>query len=148
MRLITKAFMLAKSAMYENWKELKGPGSNPRITEAYKSVDGLGNPEMLDDSKIPWCSVFVNHIVQKAGGKGTRSALARSWLIWGNKSDGQPGDIVVLRRGTSSWSGHVGFLVSKGPVYVEVLGGNQSDNVTIARYLRATVLGYRTSKDV
>ena len=146
-RLIDLAFSFAKAALKQDWKEVAGPGSNPLITEAYGSVDGLGNPEMIDDSKVPWCSCFVNWCIQKAGGKGTRSAMARSWLSWGKASDGKAGDIVVLRRGTSSYQGHVGFLISKGLLYVEVLGGNQSNNVTIQKFLRAQVLGYRTSLD-
>lgn len=147
MKLVRKAYAIALNALKQNWKEVSGPGSNPLIIETYKAVDGLGNPEMIDDSKVPWCSCFVNWCVQKADGKGTRSAAARSWLEWGSASEGKVGDIVVLRRGTSSWQGHVGFLISKGLLYVEVLGGNQSNNVTIQKFLRAQVLGYRTSLD-
>lgn len=147
MKLIQIAYAYAKAALKQNWKEKPGKESNPLILKAYNSVDGLGNPEMLDDSKIPWCSCFVNYCVQAAGGRGTRSAAARSWLEWGTKSDGVEGDVVVLRRGTSSWQGHVGFLVEKGVLYVKVLGGNQANDVNISKYLRAQVLGYRTSKD-
>lgn len=147
MRLIEKAYLFAKGCLLQNWKEIPGQASNPNIIEAYKAVDGLGNPEMINDGDVPWCSCFVNYCIQKAGGKGTRSAAARSWLSWGNASKGVEGDVVVLRRGTSSWQGHVGFLVEKGTLYVKVLGGNQNNNVTVAKYLRAQVLGYRTSKD-
>lgn len=148
MRLIERAYAFAKEDLKLNWKELSGKASNPLITECYKAVDGLKNPEMIDDSKTAWCSCYVNKKIQDAGGKGTRSPLARSWLKWARESKGNPGDIVVLRRGTSSWEGHVGFLVSKGLIYVEVLGGNQSNEVNISKYLRINVLGYRTSKDV
>ena len=147
MRLIEKAFDIAKEALKEDWKEVTGELSNPKIIAAYHSVDGFGNPEMLDDSKVAWCSCFVNYCVQKAGGRGTRSPSARSWLRWGKESDGKVGDIVVFRRGNSPWQGHVGFVVEKGLLYVTVLGGNQSDQVKLSKYPRAAVLGYRTSKD-
>lgn len=147
MKLVELAFQFAKGAMLQNWSEVEGSASNPNITECYKSVDGLGNPEVIDDSEVPWCSCFVNYCVQKAGGRGTRSAMARSWLQWGKASSGAQGDIVVLRRGTSSVSGHVGFVVSKSLFSVQVLGGNQDDTVCIKSFPRVMVLGYRTSRD-
>lgn len=147
MRLIQKAFEIAKQQLNKNWKEVSGPKSNPLILEIYKSVDGLDNLELNDDD-IPWCSCWVNWCIQKAGGKGTRNAMARSWLNWGNKSRGDVGDIVVLTRGNSKVQGHVGFVYKKGLVYVEVLGGNQTNDVTVQKYLRTKVLGYRTSKDL
>lgn len=147
MALIAKAFELAKKQLLLDWKEKDGQGSNPKITQVYACVDGLGNPEMIDDSSVAWCSAFVNWCIQMSGGKGTRNAAARSWLDWGKSSEGKVGDIVVLRRGTSSWQGHVGFVVSKGLLYVEILGGNQDNDVCVKKYLRANVLGYRTSLD-
>lgn len=147
MRLIERAFQKAYDCLREDWNEVEGPGSNPRITEAYSCVDGFGNPEMMDDSKFAWCSCFVNYCIQKSGGKGTRSAAARSWLRWGKESDGKVGDIVVFRRGNSPWQGHVGFVLEKGLLYISVLGGNQSDQVKISKFPRAAVLGYRTSLD-
>lgn len=147
MRLIEHAYSIARRQLEQKWHEVSGPKSNPKILEVYKSVDGLDNMELNDD-EIPWCSCFVNWCVQKAGGKGTRSAMARSWLNWGDKSDGQVGDIVILKRGTSNVQGHVGFLVKKGLLNVDVVGGNQSNTVTVQSFLRTKVLGYRTSKDI
>ena len=147
MKLIEHAYAVARRQLEENWHEVSGPKSNPKILEVYKSVDGLDNMELNDD-EIPWCSCFANWCVQQAGGKGTRSAMARSWLNWGDKSDGQVGDIVVLKRGDSNIQGHVGFVVKKGLLSVDVIGGNQSNNVTIQSFSRTKVLGYRTSKDI
>lgn len=146
MKLIDHAYAIARRQLEKNWKEVSGPKSNPLILQVYKAVDGLDNLELNDDG-IPWCASFVNWCIQQAGGRGTRSAMARSFLNWGNKSDGNVGDIVVLTRGNSKTQGHVGFLVKKDLVYVEVLGGNQANDVTIQKYLRTRVLDYRTSKD-
>lgn len=146
MRLIQKAYAYARYQLGEVWGEIPGSKSNPKILEVYKAVDGLDNFELNDD-EIPWCSAFVNWCIQKAGGKGTRSAAARSWLNWGKESKGEIGDIVILKRGSSTWQGHVGFLVSKGLLYVDVLAGNQGNDVCIKKFLRTSVLGYRTSKD-
>lgn len=147
MRLIEYAYSVARRQLEKNWHEVAGPKSNPLITQVYKSVDGLDNLELNDD-EIPWCSCFVNWCIQQAGGRGTRSAMARSWLNWGNSSKGNVGDIVVLTRGNSKTQGHVGFLVKKGLVSIEVLGGNQTNNVTVQKFARTRVLGYRTSKDL
>lgn len=147
MRLIEKAYQLVLECLKEDWKEVSGRKSNPKITEVFKAVDGLGNPEMIDDSTTPWCSCFANWIIQKSGGKGTRSAMARSWLRWGKESDGKTGDIAVYRRGTNGYSGHVCFLKKKGIIYDIVIGGNQSNDVTESKQLRINLLGYRTSRD-
>lgn len=147
MRLIESAYSVARRQLEFNWKEVAGPKSNPKILEVYKSVDGLNNNE-LDDSEIAWCSAWVNWCIQQSGGKGTRSAAARSWLQWGQKSKGEVGDIVVLKRGNSTWQGHVGFIVKKGLITVDILGGNQSNNVTVSTFSRLSVLDYRTSKDL
>ena len=110
-RLIEKAYAAAKEDVKLDWTEVKGKGSNPRIVECYKAVDGLGNPELLDDDGTSWCSCYVNKKIQDAGGRGTRNALARSWLQWGNElKKPVEGCIVVFKRGNSSWQGHVSFF--------------------------------------
>jgi uncharacterized protein (TIGR02594 family) len=80
-----------------------------------------------------------------SGVMGTRLANARSWLNWGRRIvDLVEGCVVVLRRGSSPTSGHVGFFVGLEPRgRLLVLGGNQSDRVSTARYPIAAVLGYR-----
>lgn len=147
MKLVNLAYESAKKDLEINWKEIPGGASNPLIMECYSAVDGLGNPEMLDDSKIAWCSAYVNKKIQSHGGKGTRSASARSWLRWSKSCKPTIGCITVLKRGTQAWQGHVGFLHKFDDTYVWILGGNQSNNVTISRFLRSDVLDFRTSKD-
>ena len=54
------------------------------------------------------------------------------------------GCIVVMKRGKNPGAGHVGFYVaSLGDNHIRVLGGNQSDAVTIATFRRSSVLSYR-----
>jgi len=148
MRLIEKAYQAAQIDLGLDWKELSGPESNERILACYKAVDGLGNPEMWDDSKIAWCSCYVNKKIQDAGGRGTRSAAARSWLRWGKEiKTPHEGCVVILKRGKSEWQGHVGFLSKIDYKYVWILGGNQHNEVNITRFLRTDILGFRTSND-
>jgi uncharacterized protein (TIGR02594 family) len=51
---------------------------NPRIVEYNNQTNLVGY-----DDKISWCSSFINWCLAGAGVRGTRSALARSWLDWG-----------------------------------------------------------------
>ena len=83
--------------------------------------------------------------------------MARSWLEVGMGIDldaAFPGfDVVILQRGKSpqpgpevtNAPGHVGFFagLSTDGGLVELLGGNQSDQVKISRYPVDRVLGVR-----
>lgn len=118
-----------------------GPGaSNPRITAYHQGT----NIEGYDD-KASWCSSFVNWSLAQAGIVGTRSALARSWLDWGEPlSEPVPGCITVLwREDPLSWKGHVGFFERVEGDQVILFGGNQLDAVRSHTYPLNTVLSYR-----
>lgn len=123
--------------------EAPGDANNPRIIEYHSSCSA----KFTSDS-VPWCSAFVNWCVQKAGGLGTRSAMARSWLNWGKKID-KPfeGCIAVFERGTDGVSGHVAFFVRESKNNIWVLGGNQGNEVDINAYSKRRLLGYRSSLD-
>lgn len=147
MKLIEKAYLLALEDLKLDWKELPGLKSNPLITECYKAVDGFDNPEMIDDSETAWCSCWMNKKIQDAGGIGTRSPGARSWLRWGlETNDPKVGDIVVFKRGKSNWQSHVAFINEITAKYIVCLGGNQLNKVCLQKYERKNILGFRTSK--
>lgn len=144
-RLIQRAFVLAKHELGVHETGL----NNPRIVEYHKCTD---LEESMQEEGVSWCSSFVNFCIQKCvdGGKGTRNAMARSWLAWGRKINApEEGCIVIFRRGNNGFSGHVGFFVgySENRTMLKILGGNQDDKVCIKEYSTSRVLGYRTSKD-
>lgn len=119
-------------------KEISGEESNSQINEYLKTV---GQPS---DDSIPWCSAFINWCLEQAGIKGTGSPAARSFSTWGTELiEPAVGCIVVLKRGTQSWQGHVGFYLSNTSAYIYLLGGNQSDSVCITPYLKESVISYR-----
>lgn len=117
------------------------PGSsNPRITEYHSGTNIAGY-----DDKASWCSSFVNWSLAQAGIPGTGSALARSWLEWGEPLE-QPvvGCITVLwREQPTSWRGHVGYYLREDEELVYLLGGNQLGQVREHFYPKATVLAHR-----
>lgn len=102
----------------------------------------------VDPVRTPWCAAWANAVLQKSGIQGTGSLLARSFLNWGSAtSTPKEGDVVVMSRGRSRVSGHVGFFVERqvvnGRRYVKVLGGNQGKQVAEGWYPESRVLGYR-----
>jgi len=117
------------------------PGnSNPRITQYHAHTNIAGY-----DDKASWCSSFVNWSLAQAGIVGTGSALARSWLDWGDALDApRVGCIVVLSRDDPmGWKGHVGFFLRADEENLHLLGGNQLEQVREHFYPRANLLGYR-----
>tara|TARA_R110002153_G_scaffold273999_1_gene446527 strand:- start:2039 stop:2641 length:603 start_codon:yes stop_codon:yes gene_type:complete len=127
---------------YIGQKEVPGSGSNPLILGWIKDFLGWGS----DDSKVAWCAIFINTMLESSGIAGTGKANARSFLDWGRSvSSPRKGDIVIFERGgASSWKGHVGIYwgeSSSSSIYC--LGGNQSDKVSVATYNKSRILGYR-----
>ena len=121
--------------------EIVGNQHNPRILEYHKTTT-LG----ASSDEVSWCASFANWCLEKSYKTGTKSALARSFLGWGmivKDEDVELGDIVVLKRGKEPWQGHVGFFISRDETFVYILGGNQSNKVSIAKYDLKDVLGYR-----
>lgn len=124
-------------------KEVRG-GENPRIIE-YHAATTLKATE----DEVAWCSSFVNWVCKQCHLERSHSAAARSWLGYGKALPGfKKYAIVVFKRGNSSWQGHVAFVMKdNGDGTIQVLGGNQSDQVCYANYSKASVLGYRWPED-
>jgi len=116
-----------------------------------KSLPGQHNKRILEyhactslratTDEVPWCSSFVNWVMKQAGHKGSNSALAASWLKWGNSlSHPRIGAIVVIKRkgkssdaATGSGTGnHVAFYISSTPRHIRLLGGNQSGGLAVS----------------
>ena len=67
---------------------------------------------------------------------------ARNWAKFGKAADkAQLGDVLVFRRGQGS--GHVGLYVGEDYGAYHVLGGNQSDGVTITRIAKDRCIAVR-----
>ena len=117
----------------------KGDEHHPRILEYHRATSLKAT-----DDETPWCSAFVNWCMMMAGVPRTNRANARSWLEWGKKiKEPRPGCVVIFKRGSEPWMGHVGFFVGFKGDQVMCLGGNQEDEVNISSYPKKAVLGYR-----
>ena len=129
-------------------KELPGSTSSPLI-QWFHELAGLGSNE---SDETPWCSGFVNAMCWLARATRSKRANARSWLEVGqviaDLSDAAVGfDVIILRRFINGIdngvSGHVGFYAGHDSAFVYLLGGNQSDQVTVARFDRKDIIGIR-----
>jgi uncharacterized protein (TIGR02594 family) len=100
-----------------------------------------------DPSKNPWCGDFVETCIRVAlpdepllGALGANPYWARNWLLFGQTVQPITGAVLVFERGSG---GHVGFAIGQDNTHFYVLGGNQSDAVTIARITKSRLLGAR-----
>lgn len=85
-----------------------------------------------------WCAEFMNMMERKMGRPGTGSALAKSFLNYGQRvSAPRPGDIAVMsRRG----GGHVGYVMSVDGNKVKLISGNHGRKVGIGTYPRSRII--------
>lgn len=126
--------------------EIPGPGANPRILEYLETVGQAG----ARSDEVACCSAFVNWCLLKAGKPCLSTmrvplpGLAQSWLNYGPAITApRLGDIAVFRSGLEAWMGHAAFYLYRAAGMVTVLGANQGDMVSIAKYAETSVLGYR-----
>ena len=125
--------------------EIVGSRHEPRVVEFFAEA---GHPYVKDD-ETAWCAAFVGAKLAEAGVKSTGLLNARSYLGWGVALKAPvPGAIVVFKRGSSTWQGHVAFCVGDAGASIRVLGGNQANAVSEALYGKASLLGYRWPDEV
>lgn len=136
---------LTVARRYLGTQEKPGKANNPVIVKWFADSN---SPHIKDDATA-WCAAYVGGVLKEAGYTGSGSVAARSYLNWGKPiSKPRVGAITVFKRGNSSWQGHVAFFLRDLGTHIEVLGGNQSNKVSIARYKKADLLGYRWPDDL
>lgn len=124
-------------------------GRNHSEVSAFLKSDGhtLGDPR-----RLPWCGDFVETCIAvalPAEPLPTNPYLARNWLGFGEAIQPTFGAVAVFWRGSKSGtSGHVGFLAGESGASYYVLGGNQSNAVSIAPVAKSRLLGARWPRSV
>ena len=122
-------------------------GDNPKVVAYFKDSGNAG----VTNDETAWCAAFVGAMLKRAGMKGTGKLTARSYLDWGtpvDRKNAREGDVVVFKRGNSSWQGHVAFFVKDNGNTITVLGGNQSNAVNRKAYKAVDLLGIRRAPGV
>ena len=109
----------------------------------------LGIDKTYSNDAIPWCGLFVAIVAKRAGKAADIPATplwALAWRNFGKPVDKpQLGDVIVKTRKTASGTtaGHVCIYIGEDATHYHVIGGNQSDAVTIARISKKDKLWFR-----
>jgi uncharacterized protein (TIGR02594 family) len=124
--------------------EVKGSGSND-VIESWRDELNAKYPNLVQgfsDDSVPWCGLFVAIVVERAGKVPIKNPLwARNWGNFGSPSiPPSLGDVLVFVR---DGGGHVGFYIAEDDDCYHVLGGNQSDSVTITRIEKRRCIAVR-----
>ncbi|WP_268795353.1 NlpC/P60 family protein [Sphingomonas sp. Leaf23] len=118
--------------------EVAGRTHNPRIVEYHATTTLAAKTD-----EVAWCASFVNWCLEQAGIRGIRSARAADWGKFGVAlSEPRYGCIVHIYRtprgvdgSTGSSSGnHVAFFVGQTATHIQLLGGNQGNQVKVSGY--------------
>lgn len=127
---------LVEARRHLGLKEIPGAKHNPAILGWVKALGGW-----FVDDETPWCGTFAGYCIHAAGLDVPKHWYrARAWLDWGKPTPPRLGAIAVFGR---QGGGHVGFVVGESAGNLYVLGGNQSNAVTITPIAKSRLLGLR-----
>lgn len=134
---------LIEAARHVGLKEGVGKANNNKIIMDW--ADGLD--VTFPNDETPWCGLYVGHCVGSAlPDDPLPNGLlgARKWLNYGMTCTPQLGSVLVFwRESIEDWRGHVGFYWAEDKDNFHVLGGNQSNKVSIMRVAKNRLLGAR-----
>jgi uncharacterized protein (TIGR02594 family) len=123
-------------------RETPGAGNNPKILD-WAGQQGIA----YGGDDIPWCGLFVGHCVTATLDREptpTGVLSARAWQSFGIKTPPTPGAVMVFwRKSLQSGLGHVGFYAGEDKTAYRILGGNQSDSVSLAWIKKDRLVGAR-----
>lgn len=132
---------LAEAFRICNVRELPGAAAHPLVTYALENFTQLHGSQAATSDETPWCAAFACCVLELCGYASPHHALARSFDNYGEKLDGyRYGSIVTLRD-----DNHVGFAANfdKQNDIVYLLGGNQSNSISVKPYDAARVVQWR-----
>ena len=125
--------------------EVAGSKNNPVIMNWAEQLD-VWYPS--DD--VAWCGLFVAHCMASSMPDEplpSNPLGARNWATFGDKCDIIDAAVAVFWRGSpSGWLGHVGFVTGQTTSNIEIIGGNQSDKVSIIQMPKSRLLATRWPK--
>lgn len=127
--------LVAAALQYLGIKEIPGIKSNPVIMNMAKEI---GVDDIYKNDDTSWCALFMCYLCMICGkplpdidGDKYNKLRAAWFLNYGHKvEDGQAmlGDVLVFERPGGN---HVGLYIAESASTYFVLGGNQSNAVTI-----------------
>lgn len=148
--MLTPWLDVAVRQAWQGVAEVAGIEHHPQILKYFKATSFHATAD-----EVPWCAAFACWCLREAGFLHAHSARARHFLDVGDAIRYPAyGCIVVLARGggrgpqpgpeVRDAPGHVGFFYGQIQLgEVLVLGGNQSDRITVQAFPSARVPGFR-----
>lgn len=112
---------------------------NEELSAWLKGGSWLGDP-----SELPWCGDGVETSFARrlpAEKLPDRPFFAQSWKDFGIPCDPIVGAVGVIRW--NARSGHVGFVADTDGSRVKLLGGNQSNSVSLAWFKKSSFIAFR-----
>lgn len=127
--------------------EIPGIEDNETIKKYFTET----NETFISEEISHWCAVFMKWCAEKAGYKLPKNLnllRAKNWQHIGEEiTDPALGDICVFWRLTpTSGFGHVGLYINETEFFINLLGGNQNNKVSIAKYNKSNLICYRRLK--
>jgi|SRR5690606_7016261 len=125
--------ILVEAMKHMGVKEIVGKQHNPVIIGWAKEL-GISNVYNADE--IPWCGLFIAYCCHAAGLDVVDKPLwALNWAKWGTPVETPMlGDVLTFKR---NGGGHVGIYVGQDDECYHVLGGNQSNSVSVTRIVKS-----------
>lgn len=145
----TAPAMLVEALKHYGTLEHRGADNNPSIIKWAKEVGGKVENVYLADS-IPWCGLFMAVVAKRCNYALPKDPLwALNWGTFGvSQKQAMLGDVLtfVRKTDTGSTAGHVAMYVGEDVDAYHILGGNQSDAVTITRIAKSRLYAIRRPK--
>lgn len=117
------------------------PGKSLARIEDYHAVTRGGRSP--DD--VSWCSSYLCFCFESAGIQSTKSKMAASWASWGYPTAPRQFAVVFFNKKDpdAGGTGHVGICLGISGQELYLLGGNQSNKVSIATRKMADAHSWR-----
>lgn len=133
------------AAKFLGVRETPGKASNPIVDEMFTLAGFKG---LKDD--VPWCAAFIAAMLKKAGLPNEVEPKMRLWAAsYGRCGVASKAPVYgAIGVKTRNGGGHVGFVVAANKDFIWLLGGNQGDKVSIAKFPRASFTAYRVPTGV
>lgn len=124
--------MIVEALKFYGTKEVPGKSANNKVIMDWAKEIGGKVEKLYTADAVPWCGLFMAVIAKRTGRKLPVDPL---WALhWGTFGVASPepmlGDVLTFIR---PGGGHVALYVGEDKDCYHVIGGNQSDAVTITR---------------
>lgn len=128
----TSPKLLVEAMKFVGTKEIPGSKHSQVIMDW---ADELELEKIYTSDEIAWCGLFIAYCCHKAGLETNLTSKESLWALNWNKFGTKQtvpmlGDILTFKR---DGGGHVGIYIGEDATCYHVLGGNQSNMVSITR---------------